>query len=123
MIYAQFFYCQGSHFMLLFDYQIGARCFMPHVQVRPSKDLRNHYREIANLAKNNNPVIITSHGKGDTVLISMEDYAKFEDFAHQQYIINALDEAEERAKDPNTKWYSHDEFWERIRARRTTANV
>jgi len=24
---------------------------MPHVQVRPSKDLRNHYREIADIAK------------------------------------------------------------------------
>jgi len=53
---------------------------MPHVQVRPSKDLRNHYREIADIAKKNNPVIITNHGRGDTVLVSMEDYAKFEDY-------------------------------------------
>ncbi|MCL2224185.1 MAG: type II toxin-antitoxin system Phd/YefM family antitoxin [Defluviitaleaceae bacterium] len=96
---------------------------MPHVQVRPSRELRNNYRELADLAIKNNPVIITNCGKGETVLISMEEYAKYEDFAHQQYIINALDEAEERAKDPDTKWYSKEEVHERILNRRRKTHV
>ena len=91
---------------------------MPHVQVRPSKDLRNHYRDIANITKKSNPVIITSHGRGDTVLISMDDYAKYEDYLHHQYIINELKKAEQEAADPNTKWYTHDEVWNEIWARR-----
>jgi prevent-host-death family protein len=77
-------------------------------EIRPSKDLRTHYRQIADIAKKN-PVIITNRGKGDTVLISMEDYARFEDYTHQQYILDALDEAEKRAADPNAKWYSFEE--------------
>ena len=74
---------------------------MPHVQVRPSKDLRNHYREIADMAKNNNPVIITSHGRGDTVLISMEDYARFENYIQHRYIINELEK--EKISNKNQK--------------------
>ena len=91
---------------------------MPHVQVRPSKDLRNHYREIADIAKKSNPVIITNHGRGDTVLISMEDYAKFEDYIQHQYIINELEKAELEAADPNTQWHTHDEVWGEIWERR-----
>ena len=91
---------------------------MPHVQVRPSKDLRNHYREIADIAKTNNPVIITNHGRGDTVLISMDDYAKFEDFIQHRYIIDELKKAEQEAADPNTNWYTHDEVWGEIWERR-----
>jgi len=91
---------------------------MPHVQVRPSKDLRNHYREIANMAKKGDHVIITNHGKGDTVLISMEDYAKFEDYIQHRYIINELEKAELEAADPNTQWHTHDEVWDEIWERR-----
>jgi len=96
---------------------------MPHVQVRPSKDLRNHYRDIANIAKKSNPVIITSHGRGDTVLISMDDYAKYEDYLQHQYIINELKKAEQEAADPNTEWYTHDEVWNEIGERRRKQNV
>lgn len=91
---------------------------MPHVQVRPSKDLRNNYREIADLAKKNNPVIITTNGRGDTVLISMEEYAKFEDYMQHQHIIRELEKAEIEANDPNTKWYTHEEVWDEIQSRR-----
>ena len=91
---------------------------MYNVQVRPSRDLRNKYAEISSLVKERNPVIITNNGKGDTVLISMEDYAKYEDFMHRQYVLEELTKAEEEAKDPNTKWFSHDEIWNEIWARR-----
>jgi len=91
---------------------------MSHVQVRPSKDLRNHYREIADIAKKNNPVIITTHGRGDTVLISLEDYARFEDYVQHRYIINELEKAEQEAAALNTQWYTHDEVWSDIWERR-----
>ena len=46
--------------------------------VRPSRDLRNHYAEISEMLKDHNHVIITNHGRGESVLINIEDYAKYE---------------------------------------------
>ena len=43
--------------------------------VRPSRDLRNHYAEISEMLKDHNHVIITNHGRGESVLINIEDYA------------------------------------------------
>ena len=43
--------------------------------IRPSADLRNHYNEISKQCKENNEaVIITVNGRGDTVSMSYEDY-------------------------------------------------
>ena len=53
--------------------------------VRPSRDLRNHYAEISEMLKDHNHVIITNHGRGESVLINIEDYAKYEEFLHQRY--------------------------------------
>ena len=96
---------------------------MPNVQVRPSRDLRNNYSEISNLVKDNNPVIITNNGRGDTVLISMEKYAEFENYMHHRYIMKELAEAEKKAADPNTKWYTHEEVWSKILAGRDNESV
>ena len=46
--------------------------------VRPSRDLRNHYAEISEMLKDHDHVIITNHGRGESVLINIEDYAKYE---------------------------------------------
>jgi len=91
---------------------------MYNVQVRPSRDLRNKYAEISNLAKQQNPVIITKNGKGDAVLISMDEYAKYEAYAHQAYVAEKLAEAERDAENPNMKRYSHSEIWDEIMSRR-----
>ena len=41
--------------------------------IRPSADLRNHYKEMSDLCKTTNePVFITVNGKEDTVLLSIE---------------------------------------------------
>ena len=48
--------------------------------VRPSRDLRNHYAELSEMLKDHNHVIITNHGRGESVLINIEDYAKYEEF-------------------------------------------
>ena len=44
--------------------------------VRPSRDLRNHYAELSEMLKDHNHVIITNHGRGESVLINIEDYAQ-----------------------------------------------
>ena len=96
---------------------------MGNVQVVPSRDLRNKYTEISKYVKENNPVIITNNGKGDTVLISMEEYAKFEDYIQHRYILGELAKAEEEAADPNTKWFTHDEVWGEIMSRKNNKDV
>ena len=43
--------------------------------IRPSADLRNHYNEISQKCKENDEaVIITVNGRGDTVSLSYEGY-------------------------------------------------
>ena len=91
---------------------------MYNVQVRPSRDLRNKYAEISSIVKRQNPVVITKNGKGDSVLISIEEYAKYEEYAHRAYVAEKLAEAEKAAKNPNMKRYSHDEIWNEIMERR-----
>lgn len=91
---------------------------MYSVQVRPSRDLRNKYAEISSLVKMQNPVVITKNGKGDAVLISMEEYAKYEEYAHHAYVAEKLAEAEKAAEDPTMKRYSHEEIWSEIMGRR-----
>jgi len=91
---------------------------MYNVQVRPSRDLRNKYAEISSIVKMQNPVVITKNGKGDSVLISMEEYAKYEEYSHRAYVAEKLAEAEKDAENPNMKRYSHSEIWGEIMERR-----
>jgi len=91
---------------------------MYNVQVRPSRDLRNKYAEISSIVKMKNPVVITKNGKGDSVLISIEEYAKYEAYAHHAYVAEKLAEAEKAAENPNMQRYSHDEIWNEIMGRR-----
>ena len=45
--------------------------------IRPSADLRNHYNEVSKLCREENEVvIITVNGKGDTVSMSYEEYQR-----------------------------------------------
>ena len=49
------------------------------ISIRPSKDLRNNYAQISNLAKSN-PVAITVNGREDTMVLSHEDYINRENY-------------------------------------------
>ena len=43
--------------------------------IRPSSDLRNHYNEISKQChEERTPVIITVNGRGDTAVLSLQDY-------------------------------------------------
>ena len=75
--------------------------------VRPSRDLRNHYAEISEMLKDHDHVIITNHGRGESVLINIEDYARYEEFLHQRYVAEALSKAKQQAADPDTQWADH----------------
>lgn len=45
--------------------------------IRPSADLRNHYSEISRQCREDNEaVIITVNGRGDTVSLSYEEYKR-----------------------------------------------
>lgn len=87
---------------------------MYNIQVRPSRDLRNNYPEIRDILKEHDQVIITNNGKGEAVLIGIEDYAEYEEFLHQRYVQRALAEARAQADDPDTAWISHNAVWDTI---------
>ena len=61
--------------------------------IRPSADLRNHYSEISKLCRENRqPVYITVNGRGDTVLMSMEN---FQQMQVELELLRTLADAEE----------------------------
>ena len=68
--------------------------------VRPSRDLRNHYAEISEMLKDHNHVIITNHGRGESVLINIEDYAKYEEFMHSGMLPRSLPRQNSRRQTP-----------------------
>ncbi len=78
---------------------------------RPVRDLRNNYAAIAALANAGNQVIITNNGREEAVVLGIEEYRAYEAFLHQEFIRRELAKAKEKAKDPNTKWLSEEEFW------------
>lgn len=82
------------------------------INIRPVSDLRNKYPEIEELVlKEDEAVYLTKNGYGSMVVMSLEKYAKLmSNKEYEDYIENELDEADREAEDPNTKYYSHDEF-------------
>lgn len=61
--------------------------------IRPSSDLRNRYNEIAKECKENRQAtIITVNGRGDTVVIGLNDYYQMK---AEIELLKSLAEAEE----------------------------
>ena len=72
--------------------------FMHSLQeiIRPSADLRNHYNEISRQCREENEaVIITVNGRGDTVSLSYEEYKKMKSRIE---LLEILAEAEDDVK-------------------------
>jgi prevent-host-death family protein len=82
--------------------------------VRPSRDLRDNYAELADAVKNHDQVVITNNGRGEAVLIGIEDYADYEEYLHKRYIREKLVEAETAAASTDVAWTGHDDFWREI---------
>ena len=64
--------------------------------IRPSADLRNHYSGISKQCRENNEaVIITVNGRGDTVSLSYEEYKRMKSRIE---LLEILSEAEDDVK-------------------------
>lgn len=64
--------------------------------IRPSADLRNHYSEISRQCREENEaVIITVNGRGDTVSLSYEEYKRMKSRIE---LLEILAEAEDDAR-------------------------
>jgi len=71
--------------------------------IKAVRDLRNNYPEVAKIVKNRDHVIITNNGKSEAVLISFEDFERYQEFLHIRYVKEKLAEAEAIA-DNSAEW-------------------
>ena len=68
--------------------------------IRPSADLRNHYNEISKQCREDNEaVIITVNGRGDTVSLAYEEYKRMK---ARIELLEMLSEAEDDIKNERT---------------------
>ena len=79
--------------------------------VKAVRDLRNNYPEVARIVKNRDHVIITNNGKSEAVLISFEEFEKYQEYLHIRYVREKLAEAEELA-DNLDEWIDIDNLFE-----------
>ncbi len=87
------------------------------INIRPVSDLRNKYPEIEELVlKEDEPVYLTKNGYGSIVVMSIGKYSELmSQKEYDEYVENALDEADREAEDSNTRYYSHEEVFGKIR--------
>ena len=85
---------------------------MFNTYARPVRDLRNNYNEIIDLANGGNQVIITQNGREAAVVIGTEAFRDYENYLHRQFIVHELGKSKKKAKEPDTKWLSEEEFWD-----------
>ena len=82
--------------------------FLTHV--KPVRDLRNNYPEIAQIVRNQDHVIITNNGKSEAVLISFDEFTKYQEFLHIRYVKEKLVQAEAIANNPD-EWMEIDDLF------------
>jgi len=87
---------------------------MPKTQVRPSRDLRNHYADIVKSLKEHDHIIITNNGIGEAVIIGYENYAKYEEFLHRRFIYEELQKSKTVVNDPDVELLDATEMFARI---------
>ena len=87
------------------------------INIRLVSDLRNKYPEIEKtVLSDNEEVYLTKNGYETMVIMSIQKYEKLMTEAeYNQYIENALDEAEEEAENPNAKYYTAEEVFGKVR--------
>ena len=78
--------------------------------VKADRDLRNNYPEVANIIKNRDHVIITNNGKSEAVLISYDEFERYQEFLHILYVKEKLTEAEAISNNPD-EWLELDELF------------
>jgi len=78
--------------------------------VKAVRDLRNNYPEVAQIIKNRDHVIITNNGRSEAVLISYDEFEKYQEFLHILYVKEKLSEAEAVSDSPD-EWIGIDELF------------
>ena len=91
---------------------------MLHTHVRPSRDLRNNFKDLVELVNKHDQVIITNNGVGEAVLVNMDVFAKFEDFLHQGFIYEELQKSKSKLDDPDVKRLNANDVFERLKKKR-----
>jgi len=91
---------------------------MLKTQVRPSRDLRNNYADVMKTLEQHEYVVITNQGRGDSVLIDLDDFAKYQQALHNEGIFAALQESKEMLEDPNVVLVPHDDVMVQLRRQR-----
>ena len=79
------------------------------MNIRPVSDLRNHYPDVEQEVMNEGPVFLTKNGRGSMVVMSFDQYKRFNDS-----IENTLDVADIQAATMPLR-YTHDEVFGSIR--------
>ena len=90
---------------------------MLNTHVRPSRDLRNHYADLVKTLKEHDHIIITNNGVGESVLIGIEDFAKYEEFLHHRFIFEELQKSKEKVGNPDAKLLSMETVFANIEKR------
>jgi PHD/YefM family antitoxin component YafN of YafNO toxin-antitoxin module len=70
--------------------------------LRPARELGSVYPGITDIVRGYDHVVFTSGGKGEAVLVGMDEYREFEEFLHERYVEAKLAEARSEADDPST---------------------
>jgi PHD/YefM family antitoxin component YafN of YafNO toxin-antitoxin module len=87
---------------------------MQKLHIRPERELRNNFSEIAKLNDNNDVVMLTNRGRASRFLLNADEFDEYEEFRHNRYLMEKIKEAE---ADPDTKLRTHDEVWQIMRER------
>ena len=90
---------------------------MSKTQVRPARDLRNNYADIVKMLKEHDHVVITNNGVGESVLISFDDFADYQEYLHHRFIYDELQKSKNEANDPSARLIAAADVFERIEQR------
>ena len=94
------------------DLKGGVRVFQNHV----TTSRMFNYAEAVKHVKNSERVFITGDdGREEAVLIGVKEWEKLKELLWERYVDEKLAEAEEDAKRPDAKYYTHDEIFGPLR--------
>ena len=114
------FVCLGRRSLFVIQYgynERGAMCLMNKTHIRPARDLRNNYAQLAKIVKEDGDhVVLTNRGHGEAVLIGFKDYALYEEYLHQKYVEEKLKEAIKQAQSSDAKWMPGEDVIYKMRA-------
>jgi len=83
-------------------------------QVRPARDLRNNYADVMKTLEQHDYVVITNQGRGDSVLIDMDRFAKYEQALRNEYVYNELQASKALLGNPNVERVPASEVFARV---------